>query len=157
MMLVSLKSSRRHRLFQHIVNMRKSTVSRGLPPFSKSLGDCHLAQEISFSWDLWLQISHLPWWKGYLVLEEQVAVAGWIMPNSWHELVWNRWRYSYLPHVPVAQSCKPGVLRQLQVKGTLTSELGRWLSVFHCKVREGHRSLCIVVCVCSGFPVARDW
>ena len=151
-MLVSLKSSGRHRLFQHIVNMRKSTVSRGLPPFFKISGRCHLAQVISCSWDLWLQVSHLPWWKGYPVLEGQVAVAGWIMPNSWHEMVGNRWRYSDLPNVPVAQRCQPGVLRQLQVKGTLSSELGRWLPVFHCQVHEGHRSLRIVVCVCSGFP-----
>jgi len=60
--------------------------------------------------------------------------------------------YSDLPNIPVAQRCQPGVLRQLQVKGTLSSELGRWLPVFHCKVREGHRSLRIVVCVCSSFP-----
>jgi len=131
--------------------MRKSTVSRGLPPFFKISGGCHLDQAISCSWDLWLQVSYLPWWKGYPVLEGQVAVAGWIMPNSWHELVGNKWRYSDLPNVPVAQRCQPGVLRQLQVKGTLSSELGPWVPVFHCKVREGHRSLRIV-CVCSGFP-----
>jgi len=104
MVLVSLKSTGRHRLFQHIVNMRKSTVSRGLPPFFKISGRCHLAQEISCSWDLWLQVSHLPWWKGYPVLEGQVSVAGWIMPNSWRELVGNRWRYSDLTNVPVAQT-----------------------------------------------------
>jgi len=57
MILVSLKSSGRHRLFQHIVNMRKSTVSRGLAPFFKISGGCHLAQEISCSWDLWLMSS----------------------------------------------------------------------------------------------------
>ena len=62
------------------------------------------------------------------------------------------WRYSDLPNVPVVRRCQPGVLRQLHVKGTVSSELGRWLPVFHCKVHEGHRSLRIVVCVCSGFP-----
>ena len=49
MMFVSLKSSRRHRLFQNIVNMRESTVSRGLPPLFKTSRGCHLAQEISSS------------------------------------------------------------------------------------------------------------
>ena len=84
MMLVSLKSSGRHRLFQYFVKMRKSTVSRGLPPFFKISGGCHLAQEISCSWGLWLQVSYLPWWKGCAVLERQVAAAGWITSNSWH-------------------------------------------------------------------------
>ena len=68
--------------------------------FPKSWRECHPAQEISCSWDVWLQVSYLPWWKGCPVLEGQVAAAGWIEPNSWCGLVGNRWSYSELPSVP---------------------------------------------------------
>ena len=101
----------------------KAPLAEVCHQFSKSRGGCHLAQEISCSWDLWLQVSHLPWWKDCPVLEGQVAVAGWIMPNSRHEMVGNRWSYNDLPNVPVAQRCQPGVLRQLHVKGTVSWEL----------------------------------
>ena len=72
------------------------------------------------------------------------------MPNSWHGLVGNRWSYSDLSSVPVGQICQSGVLHQLRVMGKLSSESGRWLPVYHCKVREGHRSLRIVIYVYSG-------
>ena len=151
---MSLKSSRRHHLFQHIVNMRKSTVSRGLPPFFKISGrmpscpgDFLFLRPLiaSFTSSMVKGLSS-SWRTGSccrLDNAEQLTWDGW-------EVLW--WRYCDLPNVPVAQRCQPGVLRQLQVKGTLSSELGRWLPAFHCKVREGHHSLRIVVCMSSSFP-----
>jgi len=131
---------------------RKAPLAGVCHHFSKSRGDSifprrFLVHETSDCFHKF----HIFHGKGCPVLERQVAAAGWTMPNSWRELVGNRWNYSDLPNVPLGQRCQPGVLRQLWGKGALSSEWGRWLTVFHCKVREGHRRLRIV-CTSSGFP-----
>jgi len=150
-LLVSLKSSRRHRLFQQFVNVRKRAVSRGLPPLFKISEEMPSCQgDFLFLRPLIASFTS-SMVKGCPVLEGHVAGAGGIMPNRWHGLVENRWSYSDQPSDPAEQKCQPGVLCQLRGKGTLSSELGDGFP-YRCKAREGHRSLLIVFCGYSRFP-----